>query len=71
MPALKRIDRTILSNTDVGKGYTVSYLTGKLDRGHHEVTGSMTRLSGMGYFQIVPCEYPRVYIKIREGGEAR
>ncbi len=71
MPALKRIDRAILSRTDVGKSYTVSDLTEQLDKGHQEVTGSMSRLSGMGYFTVVPCNGAHIYIRVHEGGEAR
>ena len=69
MSSLKRIDRAILSRTDVGKGYTVSYLTAQLEREHHEVTGSMIRLSGKGFFTIVPSDGAYVYIRVREGGE--
>ena len=70
MSSLKRIDRNILSCTRVGEGYTVAYLTGQLDREHHEVTGSMTRLAGKGFFSIVPGEGAFVYLRVRERGDA-
>ncbi len=71
MSSLKRIDRNILSCTRVGEGYTVAYLTGKLEREHHEVTGSMMRLAGKGFFSIVPGEGAFVYVRVRERGDVR
>lgn len=68
---LKRIDRAILSKTIVGREYTVSELSMQLERDHHEITGSMIRLSGKGFFTKEPCNGFLVYVRVREWGEAR
>lgn len=66
MPVTKRIDRRILSLTEVGEWYTVSYLSGRLDKGKQEVTGSMSRLTGKGFFTVTRGD-TFVYLRVRDG----